>query len=1024
VTRRDPAGGVAEEDELVFRARTRAVAGVVVMVVVPLVAAGLGLAGPAIGTSGPAAGSTVQPHYRSDPYLSVEQRAVLDRLAERSTQRLAAQSWPHGRGVGRLELSVPSGRTGGGTLADHAVTFVRSHAPLWNLSAKVDLGVVSTVGAGDCSRVTLALTIGGLRVYNAAITVVLTPDGTVRGVAGHLDGRPAGKVAASRTTAQRASAAVRAFIEEKTGERPESAPPAPTEVVVDPFYLTDDGHDAGVGWLFAAEPGGAPTPGAGVVVVNGQTGAVAVAGTGVATEGATVAGCDASNPVKVFYPYILDPMTGTPALVDFGAYGRPTAGGTATERAYDLLAQPFMTSLYGDQDPRLHLRDPEQIATVGGRTTVRFTEYYGGVPVEGARVSVLLLPNGNARLVTARFVFFPHARTEASFAPADAVTRASDRYSELECGADPACAADLAAESQAHPPSTSLVILSAEIFEYTDIPSLPAGQERLAYKIEFPRRVMYWDATDSVLLYDYPAADGATTYSIRNGEADDRTEIVNGVAVPGVTPHADALRVAGWVDTVLAYYTSLGRDGFDDAGGYVDIRVRDSDDGAFWCRIEAECEVRIRMDENHTAADILAHEFTHGVIETTTGYRGGGEASALNEHYADVMASVVFPDTTSTEWLLGEDSINGTIRDLANPASLGDPEHYGGRTLACDHRFCGHTWAAVPNRAAVLIADGGVPGSAHPGLGRAALGQLSLATLESGLGGPSDLFLDDRINMLAVCEVFVADATIVGGRALTPDDCDHVRRAFATVGIDAPVNLGWTLFEYYGETEEEVVVREGLTLLNGCTMANQVLVAHDYDTGQSRSSDVTDGLSISFAGEWGADVTARGAATDPADRTVAYRLWSTWLARGVVDVLEVYQRPPGMSDEDCRRPVGTHRRTLYSTERVSEWAVFLDGHRGDQVINAGAALAAPCTVNVIRGVHYHDWDLPLLPPSTTVDEGSHGFRIRSTGAAPTGLEVNVRWWHSGVSSIKVRVVYDIFEPDNMDCLVPGLRDDP
>ena len=35
-----------------------------------------------------------------------------------------------------------------------------------------------------------------------------------------------------------------------------------------------------------------------------------------------------------------------------------------------------------------------------------------------------------------------------------------------------------------------------------------------------------------------------------------------------------------------------------------------------------------------------------------------------------------------------------------------------------DPVFCTHSWAGIPNRAAVLIAQGGVPGLSHPGVDR------------------------------------------------------------------------------------------------------------------------------------------------------------------------------------------------------------------------------------------------------------------------------------------------------------------
>lgn len=989
---------------------------------------GLGPPGPpAAGSEDRPESTTIETDYREDPYLSEEQKKLLDQLADRSEAPVAAQSWPRGGTVGRLELAVPSGLPPDRSRSDHALRFVTDYGTLWKLPDGVQLDVVEEVEAGDCSTVTLTLTVEERPVFNATVTVVLTPEGVVRGVAGRLDGGSVGKLAPARISAAEAATAVRKYLAGRTGESTDDLElPEPAEVVADPYFLTDQDHRAGVGYLFTGRAGGIGD--AQVVLVDGGTGTVTLGGTGHQPPNQTVTVCLGSNPTKSFYPYILDPMTQTPAVVDFGQFGTPTQGATATERAYDLLSGPVMADLYGDLDPRRHLRDPEEIPTVGGATTVRFTEYFGGLPVEGARLSVVLLPNGNARFITARYVHFPHARTGPDLPEPDAVAAAGAWYATQECGTDAACLDAVADENLAAPPQSSLVILSSEIFTGTNIPQVPPGQERLAYKVEFPRRVVYWDAAGGGDLYDYPTGSGAIPHRIYNGEEDDRLEVTGGVPAAGITPHLDATRVASWLSALDVFYLGLGRNGYDGRGGLVDIRVRDEvDDNAYWCPAAAvaHCGVRMGLGRSLTSDDVTAHEFTHGVVETTTGFVRGGEPGALNEHYADVMANLAFPDSNPNEWLLAENTIHGAVRDMADPSTYGHPEHYGTmRALCGSERYCVHQWAGVPNRAAVLIADGGVPGSSHPGLGRPTLAKLYLETLTGGLSGSSDLLIHERINTLATCQLLVEDNAVIGGRPLVASDCDLVGRAFATVGLDSATDIGWTVFGGWGE--EEVWIRQGLSLYQGCSIADQILHAEDY-TGDVRESAVADGLTVNFADEWGAEVTVRGAATDATDREVAYRVWSRWLGTyGTVDVVEVLDRPEGVpSDEDCRRPPGTQRRTLYSSQRVSHWATFFDGHKGDDLINNGVSLPPQCSIASVRGVHYHDWaEPPVGVPAFWVDHGQHGYRINRLTNSPTGLGVSVHWWHSGISSIKARVQYDINEVVGFNCLVPGLQTSP
>src|SRR5262249_55676605 len=161
---------------------------------------------------------------------------------------------------------------------------------------------------------------------------------------------------------------------------------------------------------------------------------------------------------------------------------------------------------------------------------------------------------------------------------------------------------------------------------------------------------------------------------------------------------------------------------------------------------------------------------------------------ALNEHTADLFGNLIFPDTNPHDWLVGENTNNGAIRDMANPGMFGHPGHYGNMTALCgDPAACVHEWAGVPNRAATLIVDGGVPGSSHPGIGRPTAAVLYLAMLTGGNAASTDLFLDERLNLIATCNALVANGTVIAGRQMAQADCDHIAKAFDTVGVVAPI---------------------------------------------------------------------------------------------------------------------------------------------------------------------------------------------------------------------------------------------
>jgi hypothetical protein len=200
---------------------------------------------------------------------------------------------------------------------------------------------------------------------------------------------------------------------------------------------------------------------------------------------------------------------------------------------------------------------------VGGRTSVRFTEYYAGYPVEGGRLTVTLLPTGRVEAVTGRFVYFPHPRLDNLLSAQTAQTDATTHYVAEVCGGDATCAADVAAENAAVPPVVTPVVLSAELLTGT---TLGQDEERLAYRVAYPRRVLYWDARAGGELFGYETTLNAIPHTISNGAQNNRVEITNGVPTAGLTPDPDSVKISGWLNDVDTKLVSWGRNGFDNAG--------------------------------------------------------------------------------------------------------------------------------------------------------------------------------------------------------------------------------------------------------------------------------------------------------------------------------------------------------------------------------------------------------------------------------------------------------------------------
>jgi aureolysin len=112
--------------------------------------------------------------------------------------------------------------------------------------------------------------------------------------------------------------------------------------------------------------------------------------------------------------------------------------------------------------------------------------------------------------------------------------------------------------------------------------------------------------------------------------------------------------------------------------------------------------------------DVIAHEFTHRIIQHNGGVNYEGESGAINESLSDTMAMTI--DTE--DWLVGEDVMPGGVRDMSIPATMDDfldtREDHGGV----------HTNSAIPNYAAYLIGDE---------LGRDDMGRIYARTMDQYL---------------------------------------------------------------------------------------------------------------------------------------------------------------------------------------------------------------------------------------------------------------------------------------------------
>jgi Zn-dependent metalloprotease/PKD repeat protein len=114
-----------------------------------------------------------------------------------------------------------------------------------------------------------------------------------------------------------------------------------------------------------------------------------------------------------------------------------------------------------------------------------------------------------------------------------------------------------------------------------------------------------------------------------------------------------------------------------------------------------------------TTIDIVAHEFTHGLVDYTANLIYNYEPGALNESFADILglSTNFYARPEASSWLIGPDATtSGTgIRSAEDPKSYGDPANYYGENWWINTGDVGgvHINSGVQNHWFYLLCVGG-----------------------------------------------------------------------------------------------------------------------------------------------------------------------------------------------------------------------------------------------------------------------------------------------------------------------------
>jgi len=191
--------------------------------------------------------------------------------------------------------------------------------------------------------------------------------------------------------------------------------------------------------------------------------------------------------------------------------------------------------------------------------------------------------------------------------------------------------------------------------------------------------------------------------------------------------------------------------------------------------------------------DVIAHEWTHAVIQFTANLINSNQSGALNESLSDVFAALI-----DGNWLQGEDcwlkKSAPAGRNLQDPTNKGcfkpadpvesvlnghQPDHMKDRYRGTDDNGGVHINCGILNKVAYLIAVGGTHRgiNAGKGLGSEILGELYYHALRNYLVSSSD-FSDMKEAVLdSLKDLYESNAEYKKWRA-------SVINAFAAVGIE------------------------------------------------------------------------------------------------------------------------------------------------------------------------------------------------------------------------------------------------
>jgi Zn-dependent metalloprotease len=383
------------------------------------------------------------------------------------------------------------------------------------------------------------------------------------------------------------------------------------------------------------------------------------------------------------------------------------AGGSAAEpaatKARTVLAK--YGELFGLSSRPSELGRSRVTTDSLGMTHVYFDQMADGVPVFGSRVGVHFAPGG-------AYV----ASMNASVVPDLGAGVSEAKLTSQEA---------LARARQALPAGN--LVKAPELQVYAGVgPRISGSGARLAWFVWLAdeRRQAsneyVIDALDGKVLGVLPKVTTARNRLVYNanhtGSLPGTLARSEGGAPTGDTDVDNAYEFTG--DVYNYYKEWFGRDSFNNAGASL-ISTAHYGTGyhnAFW-----NGQQMVFGDNYASSLDVVGHELTHAVTESTANLVYSYQSGALNESFSDIMGeSVEYFTKGKNDWLIGTGLPIGPIRNLKEPRKFEeepgwpDPESLSEWWPGCEDNYGVHINSTITSHAYYLIATAiGIPQAAQ-----------------------------------------------------------------------------------------------------------------------------------------------------------------------------------------------------------------------------------------------------------------------------------------------------------------------